>query len=107
MYVIHQSNKGISKVRDAGLNHATGEFISFIDGNDHIHPQIFEISYVALQKRDSDFSMILYKEFYNMEQIQFISNYSSRKIYQNQLKYDLYNSSNKHNSYLEINFYVM
>ena len=104
---IHQLNKGLSGARNTGLDHATGEYISFIDGDDYIHPQMFEILYEALQKGDYDFSMTLYKEVYNKEQFQLIPSYSSNEICQQQLIYGLYNSSNTNNNYPEINFHVV
>lgn len=106
--VIHQQNKGLSGARNTGLNHATGEYISFIDGDDYIHPQMLEILYEALQKGDYDFSMTLYKEVYNKEQFQLISGYSSNEICQDQLIYGLYNKlSHKNNTYIEMNFHVV
>lgn len=105
--VIHQSNKGISEARNTGLDNAKGEYISFIDGDDYIHPQMLEILYEALLKGDYDFSMALYKEVYAKEKIQLISSYSFNEICQDQLIYGLYNSSNKNNIYKEINFHVV
>lgn len=60
--VIHQQNKGVSETRNTGLNHATGDYISFIDGDDYIHPQMLEILYEALQKGDYNFSMVTFKQ---------------------------------------------
>lgn len=105
--VVHQQNKGVSETRNTGLNHATGEYISFIDGDDYIHPQMLEILYEALQKGDYDFSMILYKEVYTKEKFSVISDYVYQEINQDQLIYNLYNSSLKNNIYPEINFHVI
>lgn len=105
--VIHQLNKGLSGARNTGLDHATGEYISFIDGDDYIHPQMLEILYEALQKGDYDFSMTLYKEVHNKEKSLFIPNYTSQELYQDQLIYSLYNSPYKKNSYPEMNFHVV
>lgn len=40
--VIHQSNKGVTKARLAGVMAATGEWIGFVDGDDIIDPEMYE-----------------------------------------------------------------
>lgn len=66
---IHQQNKGVYNARNTGLSNATGEYISFVDSDDYIHPQMLEILYEALQKGDYDFSMITYKKVFNKSEI--------------------------------------
>ncbi|OZG61319.1 glycosyltransferase [Bifidobacterium lemurum] len=48
--VIHQSNRGLSGARNAGLQHATGEYICFVDSDDMIHPELVQASVNALQR---------------------------------------------------------
>ena len=43
MVVIHQTNKGIGGARNSGLEIAQGNFLGFMDNDDLIHPQMFEI----------------------------------------------------------------
>lgn len=41
--IINQANQGQSAARNSGIKIATGDFYSFIDGDDMIHPQMYEI----------------------------------------------------------------
>ena len=48
--VIHKQNGGLSDARNAGLDIASGDFVSFIDGDDYIHPQTYEIVMDVINK---------------------------------------------------------
>lgn len=41
--VIHKENAGLSSARNVGLDIAKGEFVSFIDADDTVHPKFIEI----------------------------------------------------------------
>ncbi len=38
--VIHQENQGLSAARNAGIDHSRGEFLTFVDSDDMIHPEM-------------------------------------------------------------------
>ena len=37
--VIHKPNGGVSDARNFGVKAASGQFISFVDGDDYVHPE--------------------------------------------------------------------
>lgn len=41
--VVHQENEGLSGARNNGMLFAKGEYISFVDSDDWIHPRMYEI----------------------------------------------------------------
>ncbi|HCR40822.1 MAG TPA: capsular biosynthesis protein CpsJ [Lachnospiraceae bacterium] len=55
--VIHQENKGLSEARNAGLERAKGNYISFIDSDDFIHCQMFKILYQNIIENNGDISV--------------------------------------------------
>lgn len=55
--VIHKENGGISTARNAGIKVATGDFIGFVDSDDWISSDMYEVLYSNLIKTKSDISM--------------------------------------------------
>ena len=41
--VLEQANQGLSAARNAGIEAATGDYISFVDSDDYIHPRMLEL----------------------------------------------------------------
>ncbi len=54
--VYHKPNGGLSDARNYGIDRANGSYLGFVDGDDWIHPQMFEILYRMLKDNDSDIS---------------------------------------------------
>ena len=48
VHVIHQENRGLSAARNAGLDRMTGEYVTFVDPDDFVHPQYIEFLYQAV-----------------------------------------------------------
>jgi glycosyltransferase involved in cell wall biosynthesis len=56
--VIHQEkNQGAASARNAGLDASHGDYIMFVDGDDHIIPQACQIMLEKLVERDGDMCM--------------------------------------------------
>lgn len=54
--VIHKKNGGLSSARNIGLEHASGEIISFVDSDDYIHPYMYEYLVHNMVEYDADIS---------------------------------------------------
>lgn len=52
--VIHQENKGVSAARNAGLDVANGEWIGFVDSDDWIDKETYEVAYNRAIKEGAD-----------------------------------------------------
>ena len=60
---IEQKNAGLSATRNTGILNATGEFITFIDGDDFVEPNYLEELYYTSLKNDSEIVVGSYKKF--------------------------------------------
>lgn len=48
--VIHKENGGLSDARNVGFEASCGEWISFVDSDDYVHPAMLQALYDAVQK---------------------------------------------------------
>ena len=60
--VIHQKNGGLSAARNAGLDAARGAWIGFVDSDDYIAPEMYEVLYQAVQSTGADLALCDYAE---------------------------------------------
>ena len=68
--VIHKSNGGLSSARNAGLDIALGKFIAFVDSDDYIHHQMYEIMYSFIKNENADLCICNYEivdDYYNIK----------------------------------------
>ena len=54
--IFHQDNGGVSSARNFGLDHACGQYISFVDGDDFIEPDMYRRLMDELIRSNADIS---------------------------------------------------
>lgn len=57
--VFHQNNGGVCAARNTGLDHAVGEYISFVDSDDYLESNALEILYGDIVSHNADISCAL------------------------------------------------
>ncbi|NLG04598.1 MAG: glycosyltransferase, partial [Clostridia bacterium] len=67
--LLNREPKGVAVARNQGLEAATGDCIGFVDGDDWIDPDMFEVMVRAMQKYDADISVIGKYEAYANENV--------------------------------------
>ncbi|MBR6253317.1 MAG: glycosyltransferase family 2 protein [Clostridia bacterium] len=64
--VIHKENEGLSSARNEGINIANGDYISFIDSDDYISTNLYEIAVDIINEQNCDiFSFGYYLKYGN------------------------------------------
>ncbi len=66
--VIHQDNRGVSSARNRGIKIARGDFISFVDSDDCIHPLMLETLINSVESTNCKVSMVLGKKVFSFTQ---------------------------------------
>ena len=55
--VIHKENGGLSSARNAGIDIMSGEYVTFIDSDDFIHPSMFSSMMGEMKNQNADISI--------------------------------------------------
>ena len=55
--VVHKRNEGVSAARNDGLNIASGEYFAFVDSDDILEPNMYELLIKAIQKNRTELAM--------------------------------------------------
>ncbi len=58
--VVHKANSGLSSARNAGLDIALGDYIGFVDSDDYISPEMYQLLASALDKSDCEIANVMY-----------------------------------------------
>ena len=52
--VYHRQNAGVSATRQFGIDHATGDYLIYLDSDDFVDPSIYEKMYRAAEEKNAD-----------------------------------------------------
>ena len=61
--VIHQSNGGVSAARNRGIDEAAGQYITFVDSDDTLSPEMYQTLVGILEKEHADIAHCGYRRF--------------------------------------------
>ena len=79
--VVHKINGGLSDARNAGLDIATGEYISFVDSDDIVSEKFIEMLLMPLlQNDDASVSVCAFNPFYDDKYESSVVAHSARRI---------------------------
>ena len=66
--VIHKEKNGLSAARNAGIDIASGEYIGFVDSDDYIVDDMYELLYKNIIKENADMSVCGFYDCFEGEQ---------------------------------------
>ncbi len=65
--VIHKPNGGLSDARNEGMKIAKGEYVSFIDSDDFIEPEMLEKTHAKLRETGADIVIFDFYQYYQAD----------------------------------------
>ena len=69
VWVVHQRNGGAYSARNTGLLEAKGDYLTFVDGDDWIEPQMYETLLAAMMEQDADLAVCRYRKIYENRRV--------------------------------------
>ena len=80
--VIHKSNGGLSDARNAGLDVMSGDYVTFIDADDYVHPRFVEVLVDTIKTTKSQIAVCTWQELKDENTPREVKTHNARcKIY--------------------------
>ena len=78
--VVHKENGGAAAARNFALNMVTGQYIGFVDSDDTVEKDFFELLYDLICQYDADISMVAYREIEMGEKLEEVLRQKNEQI---------------------------
>ncbi|WP_294485164.1 glycosyltransferase [uncultured Mailhella sp.] len=65
IYIISQENQGLSSARNMGLKYSHGKYISFLDSDDFMHPDMLDMLHTKAELTQAEITICNFKLFFN------------------------------------------
>lgn len=103
--VFHKKNEGVSSARNLGLNKCTGDFIGFVDPDDFLELNMYEILYNKQHQTNADIVWCNYYNYFSKEHYTKINIVNKNTYYNlsfnlNKFGIDLFNNKYYEHSHL-------
>jgi len=85
--VIDQKNQGVAGARNTGISHARYKYITFVDNDDWIEPDTFELAFKYLKKDKPDILLTGFYDVYDREWVRQTRGEEAAKEVPNESKY--------------------
>lgn len=75
---VHKENAGLGMARNTGLDHASGDYVVFVDSDDYAEPGMVEVLYRGLTENGVDMCKAGFRRFVNEDETKFIRKYENQ-----------------------------
>ncbi|MHA5065626.1 glycosyltransferase family 2 protein [Cetobacterium somerae] len=66
--ILNKSNGGLSSARNYGIKHSRGEFLTFVDGDDYLEKEAYEVSLNEIKKDNSELCIFGFSKIYDKKE---------------------------------------